>query len=309
MGYSTIRVPAVGFVSVNQTGHPFEAGNIIRSAGSSNAYVKAIADSADNAEVVGYVVEKTSANDFRYITNGLVTAGVPAAAAGTTFFLSPSISGALTATEPSAAGQVSKPLLTVVDSGVRGVFFNMRGVVVSTGSTSWIQTIWMPAAGMTIQTTSGAAAGSAEIGAVNMTGGLMLSTLDFDAGAIEFAQFDARMNKAWDRGNVYFQPAFTVTGTTGSVVWGCQATAFSNGDSLSAEWGNPQLVTGHATAGNTLVTAPVSAGITVTGSPAESDWVKFRAYRLPTDGSDNLAVDAKLIGASILMNVTSLTDA
>lgn len=119
-------------VSVAQTGHGLSVGNAIRVSGT-NSYAKAQADSASNAEVVGYVTVVTDANNFKYIPSGIVTTGVPVQSAGTVMFLDPSTAGALTATEPTTAGQVSKPLLIVLESGTKAVFMNFRGLVISSG--------------------------------------------------------------------------------------------------------------------------------------------------------------------------------
>lgn len=119
--------------SVTQTAHGFSVGDVIKSAGTANAYAKAQANSAANAEVVGIVTVVTDADNFTYTTEGVITTGVPVATAGTTYFLSPSSAGAMTATEPTTVGQVSKPLLIVLESGAKAVFaFSIRGEVIGT---------------------------------------------------------------------------------------------------------------------------------------------------------------------------------
>lgn len=119
-----------GAISVTQTGHSFAAGDVIRISGADDTYVKAQADSAANAEVAGYVTT-INGNDFTFVHSGYVTAGVPAVTAGTVLFLDPSTAGALTATEPSTPGQVSKPMMLVLASAARGIVYGMRGTVVS----------------------------------------------------------------------------------------------------------------------------------------------------------------------------------
>jgi hypothetical protein len=56
--------------------------------------------------------------------------GLTGLTAGTVYFLSPSSAGALTATEPTTLGQVSKPLL-VADTTTSGYLFNFRGAVLA----------------------------------------------------------------------------------------------------------------------------------------------------------------------------------
>lgn len=113
--------------NVYQVAHGFVVGDVIKESGTANTYAKAQADSAANAEVVGIVSTVTDANNFIYTTHGIVTAGVPAQAAGTVLFLSPSSAGALTATEPTTAGQVSKPVAVVLENATRLLFNNSRG--------------------------------------------------------------------------------------------------------------------------------------------------------------------------------------
>lgn len=116
-------------LSVAQTGHGLSVGNAIKVSGA-NTFSKAQASSAANAEVVGVVTTVTDADNFKYVTHGYFTAGVPSVAAGTVMFLSPTTPGALTATEPSTVGQVSKPLVIVTENGAKAIFNNFRGLVV-----------------------------------------------------------------------------------------------------------------------------------------------------------------------------------
>ena len=102
-------------------------GNVLRHNGTT--FVKAQADSAANAEAIGIVSEVIDTNNYVLKVTGFIT-GLSSLTAGTTYFLSPSSAGALTATEPSTSGQISKPVL-IATSTTAGVFINMRGAVVS----------------------------------------------------------------------------------------------------------------------------------------------------------------------------------
>jgi len=112
--------------TITQASHGLAVGNLVRLNGST--YQKAQADSAANAEIVGIVSAVADANTFTLTTGGKVT-GLSGLTAGTVYFLSAGTAGALTATEPSTIGQVSKPVL-VADSTTSGWFFNFRGLVV-----------------------------------------------------------------------------------------------------------------------------------------------------------------------------------
>jgi parallel beta-helix repeat protein len=119
---------------VTQTAHGFVVGDVLRNAGTANTYAKAQADSAAHAEIVGIVTVVTDANTFSVTTQGIVTTGVPAATAGTVMFLSASTAGALSSTEPSSLGDVSKPLAIVLESSVRMLFSNFRGELINSSS-------------------------------------------------------------------------------------------------------------------------------------------------------------------------------
>jgi hypothetical protein len=116
--------------AVNQLTHGLAVGDWVRHSGA--AYVKAQADSAANAEVVGVVSASSGVDDFTLMTGGYIDTLV-GMAAGTVYFLDPSTAGAMTATEPSTTGQVSKPLMVGV-SGTEGVLLTMRGILIGSQS-------------------------------------------------------------------------------------------------------------------------------------------------------------------------------
>ena len=120
-------VAGVGTVSVNQALHGLVAGNVVRLNGAN--YVTAQADSAVNAEVVGIVTVVTDANNFTLQTSDRVTTGLAGLVAGTVYFLSPTVAGALTAVQPVNPGQVIKPLL-IADTATSGFFNNQLGLVI-----------------------------------------------------------------------------------------------------------------------------------------------------------------------------------
>lgn len=113
--------------SVAQASHGFSVGNIIKSTGA-NTYGKAQANNVANAEVVGIVTSVLDSGNFTFTSQGIITTGVPSVTAGTVMFLDPSTAGALTSTEPSTIGQVSKPILVVLENGSKAVVNNFRGM-------------------------------------------------------------------------------------------------------------------------------------------------------------------------------------
>lgn len=166
-------------------------------------------------------------------------------------------------------------------------------------------TIWMPAGAMTSRTTSGAAPGTTE----TTTNKVMLKTLDFDAATAEYAQFTVRMPKSWDEGTVTAYFLWLNASGTGNVVWGLQGVAISDDDVLDAAFGTAQTVTDGVTAAGDLMQSAETSAITIAGTPAANDLVVFQVYRDAPNGSDTLAVDARLWGVVIVYTVDAGNDA
>jgi len=181
------------------------------------------------------------------------------------------------------------------------------GTVALTSDFIGTHTIWVPAYAMISTTTSGAAEGTAE----SSSNKIMYRTKDFDASAEEFVQFLIRMPKSWNEGTV--TAAFTwmhgATTTNFGVAWALEGVAISNDDAGDAAWGTEVVVTDTGgTTDDVYVTAATSA-VTIGGTPQAEDLVAFRITRVVGNGSDNMAVDAKLIGCTIYYTTDAGTDA
>jgi len=118
--------------TVTQNSHGFSVGDILSFNGTS--YVKAKADSVSNAEVVGIVSSVVDSNNFKLVYSGYVS-GLSGLTAGEVYFLSDSTAGALTSTEPTTEGSISKPVLLAI-SNTEGIFINFRGIEI-TDNTSY----------------------------------------------------------------------------------------------------------------------------------------------------------------------------
>lgn len=130
--WATASAGAVS-AAISQSSHGLAVKDVIRLSGTST-YAKAKADTAANAEVVGIVSAVADANNFTVTTSGYVT-GLSGLTANTLYYLDPSTSGALTATEPSTTGQISKPVF-MADTTTSGYLINYRGQTVNTGTLS-----------------------------------------------------------------------------------------------------------------------------------------------------------------------------
>lgn len=169
------------------------------------------------------------------------------------------------------------------------------------------QTIWIPAVAMIARTTNGAAAGTAE----TATNKIMFKTLDYDTTTQEFAQFQIRMPKSWNESTVTFQPVWSHAATTVNfgVVWSVAGVAISDADAGDAAFGTAVTSTDTGGTTNMLYIGPESAAITIAGTPAAQDWVVFQVARVPADGSDNMAIDARLHGITLYYTTDAANDA
>jgi hypothetical protein len=169
------------------------------------------------------------------------------------------------------------------------------------------QSIWVPAAAWTSRTTNGADVGLAEMSSNKN----MVRTLDFDATTQQFAQFDIRMPKSWDEGTISFIPVWSHAATTVNfgVVWGLDAVAVSSGDALDVAFGTAQTSTTTGGTTNTSYQGAESSAITIAGTPATGDLVMLRIHRDPANGSDTLAIDARLHGVLVLFTNDTFNDA
>ena len=166
-------------------------------------------------------------------------------------------------------------------------------------------TIFWPAFAMYARTTSGAAPGSVE----STTNKVVSKSLDFDADAIEYAQFMIRMPKSWNEGTVTAQFVWTASGGSGDVIFGLQAVALSNDDALDTAFGTAQTATDTLIATSDIHISPETSAITIAGTPAAEDVVVFQTYRNATAGGDTHTADARLLGVTIYVTLTASTDA
>jgi len=135
-------------------------------------------------------------------------------------------------------------------------------------------------------------------------------TLDFDATTSQHAQFSIPMPKSWNEGTVTFEPIWShsATATNFGVVWELKAVAVSNDDAIGVAFGTGQTSTDTGGTTNDLYVGPESSAITIGGSPVAKDVVFFDIARLPADGSDTLAVKARLHGIVLYITTDAETD-
>jgi hypothetical protein len=168
------------------------------------------------------------------------------------------------------------------------------------------QAVFIPASAMVSRTTNGAAAGTVEM----TTNDNMFVTLDFDTTTQEFAQFAWCMPSSWDEGTVTFIPVWShpSTSTNFGVVFQLAGVAISNDDAGDVAFGTAQTSTDTGGTTNDIYKGPESSAITIAGSPAAGDYVMFQVARVPANGSDTMAVDARLHGIVLFITTNDTVD-
>jgi len=169
-------------------------------------------------------------------------------------------------------------------------------------------TIWVPAAAITPTKSNGCASRTQ----VETTAGRPdMDVLDFDASSDEHAQFSVAFPKSWNLGTVTFQVFWTSTATdTDGVAWGLQGVACSNDGTIDVAYGTAVVVTDdNISAAEDLLVTSESSAITIAGTPADDDICYFRVFRDVSDGNDDMAEDARLIGLKLFYTTDAANDA
>jgi hypothetical protein len=99
------------------------------------------------------------------------------------------------------------------------------------------------------------------------------------------------------------------TTTNFGVVWSLEAVAISDADAIAAAYGTAQTSTDTGGTTDTAYFGPESAAITIAGTPANEDVVCFRVSRVTSNGSDTMAIDARLHGIVLYITTNAETDA
>lgn len=176
------------------------------------------------------------------------------------------------------------------------------------GATAGKHAMWIAAGSITPSFTGGCAPLSTIASAANQPD---IQTLDFDPSTQEYAQFSIRMPKSWNEGTVTFSPVWSHAATTTNfgVVWDLQGYAASDDDAIATAFGTAQTSTDTGGTTNDVYTGPESSAITIAGTPAAEDYVFFRLSRVTGNGSDTMAIDARLHGITLYITTDAENDA
>lgn len=178
----------------------------------------------------------------------------------------------------------------------------------SSSGTAGKHSIPIVAGAMRPSVTGGCAALAAIASAANQPD---IVTLDFDPTTQEYAQFSVPTPKSWNEGTVTFQAIWSHPATTTNfgVVWDLQAIALSDDDAIAQAFGSAQTSTDTGGTTNDIYISPESSAITIAGTPAAQDVVFFRLSRVTGNGSDTMAVDARLHGIVLFITTDAENDA
>jgi hypothetical protein len=173
--------------------------------------------------------------------------------------------------------------------------------------TAGLDTIWVPATAMRPTSSNGCAA----ITDVETTAGRPdLQVLDFDKDADEAAQFSIAFPKSWNEGTITFAVYYIGLAATTGVAFGLQGVSVGDNEEADQAYGTAVVVTddsqGDAT--EVLITA-TSGAVTLANSPAAGDISFFRLFRDVSDGNDDMAGDARVLGVKIFFTTNAANDA
>jgi len=169
-----------------------------------------------------------------------------------------------------------------------------------------VHTIWVPAAAMRPTAANGCAS---IINVATDTDHPDMQVLDFDGDADEHAQFQIMFPKSWNLGTIQYQVVWAGIAATTGVSWFLQGVAVSDNDSIDVAYGTAVKSQDDAQgAVEEILVSPV-ATVTIGGSPVDNDLCFFRIYRDISDGDDDMAGDARLIGIRILFTTDAGNDA
>jgi hypothetical protein len=227
-------------------------------------------------------------------------------------FAGATVEEALEQLAASVGGAVSASQVTIADSD--SVFAGttveeaLEQLAASSSSTAGRHAIYVAAGSISPSSTGGCAALATTASAANQPD---IQTLDFDTSTQEYAQFGIVMPKSWNEGTVSFKAHWSHAATTTNfgVVWDLQAVAVTDDDTIAVAFGTAQTSTDTGGTTNDLYQSPESSAITVAGTPAAEDMVFFRLSRVTGNGSDTMAIDARLHGITLYITTDAETDA
>ena len=169
------------------------------------------------------------------------------------------------------------------------------------------ETMWIPAAAMYGPTTNPADEAQVETTATRPD----LKVWDFDASTQQYTQFTVAMPKSWNEGTLTYQVYWSPSTTnTGDCIFGLQAVACADNDTIDVAYGTAVEVTdaGIGTVEDQQISSE-SGALTVAGSPAAGEQTYFQLFRKAADGSDTFTGESRVLGIKIFYTTDAANDA
>jgi hypothetical protein len=168
------------------------------------------------------------------------------------------------------------------------------------------ETIYIPASAMYPTTTNGCEA----LAQVETTAQQPeFKVLDFDKDSDEHAQFTVAFPKSWNAGTITFRAFWIGIAATTGCAWALQGKSVADNTESVAAFGTAIVVQddsqGDAT--ETLVSAE-SGAVTIAGA-ADNTLTYFQIFRDVSDGNDDMAGDARLLGVQLFFTTDAANDA
>jgi len=259
-----------------------------------------------SANLASAVTDETGSGALVFATSPTLVTPTIGAATATSInkvaFTAPATSATVTIADGKTM-TVSNSITLAGTDGTTMTFPSTSSTIKAAGK----ETLWVSAVVMVSRTTAGPGSGTTEM----TTNKIMFKTLDFDATTTEYAQFSIRMPKSWDGSTVTaaFTWSHASTTTNFGVVWAMVAVALSDDDAGDVPFGTAQEVADTGGTTNDIYVTSTTSAITIAGSPAAEDLVVFQVKRVPADGSDTMAIDARLHGVTVYYTTNASNDA
>lgn len=134
-----------------------------------------------------------------------------------------------------------------------------------------------------------------------------IQSLDFDATTAETAQCQIALPRGWNLGTVTFEVVWSHAATTTNfgVAWKLSGMAVSDSQLIAQAFGTAITVTDTGGTTNNNYRSPESAVMTIENTPALHDMILLKVERDPANGSDTMAIDARLHGVRLFWTRTS----
>lgn len=194
----------------------------------------------------------------------------------------------------------------VDDPGGSPASAKATGATLKTYLGTGIRSYYIPAADFIPRITNGPAVVVRE----RTTNDHMFVLLAFDATTEEFATYEWRPPKDWDKGTLQlvFGWEHQATTTNFGVAWKFSAVVVSNDDATDAATGTDSTVTDDGGTTEDRYIASDTGFITAAGTPTEGDSVIITISRNPADAADTMAIDAELAWVRVLYSTNAINE-